>query len=254
MKKIKKINILGVNFAVTNMQYITKYLVNNVHYLRGEYITLSNVHTTVLAHEDGEYCMVQNSAFLALPDGKPLSLIQKIRGYKNARQTAGPDLMEQVWKQTESTDIKHFFYGGSEEAIKKLCKNLKQKYPNLKIVGMISPPFRTLTDEEDKEVIEKINESGADIIWVGLGAPKQEQWMFAHKGKVHALMFGVGAGFDFHAGTVKRAPKWMREHYLEWLYRLFQDPKRLWKRYFITNTKFIFFIFKNLLFRNKNRK
>ncbi len=252
MKKIKTTNILGVNLAVTNMQQITNYLIKNIHNLRGNYITLSNVHTTVLATEDREYRMIQNSAFLALPDGKPISLIQKLCGYKNARQTAGPDLMEKVWKLTENTDIKHFFFGGSEEAIKKLRNNIKQKYPNLKIVGMISPPFRTLTDEEDKGVIKRINESGADIIWVGLGAPKQEHWMYAHKGKVHALMFGVGAGFDFHAGTVKRAPKLIRKLYLEWLYRLFQDPKRLWKRYLTSNVKFIFYILKSALFR-KNK-
>ena len=250
MKRIRYCSILGVNVAVTDMSQITKYILENIHQLKGEYITLSNVHTTVLSYENKNYRMIQNRAFLALPDGSPLSYVQRLRGFQDARQTAGPDLMDRMWQLTENTDIKHYFYGGSPEAIENLKKNLKKKYPNLKIAGMESPPFRKLTEEEDQTAIKRINESGADIVWVGLGAPKQEQWMFNHKGKVNALMFGVGAGFDFHAGTVKRAPKWMREHYLEWLYRLIQDPKRLWKRYIETNAKFVLYLLWNA-FRGK---
>ena len=246
----KYCSILGVNIAVTDMSQIAKYILENIHQIKGEYITLSNVHTTVLSYENKEYRMIQNRAFLALPDGSPLSYVQRLRGFQDARQTAGPDLMDKMWQLTENTDIKHYFYGGSSEAIENLRKNLKKKYPNLKIAGMESPPFRKLTEEEDQTAIKKINESGADIVWVGLGAPKQEQWMYNHKGKVDALMFGVGAGFDFHAGTVKRAPKWMREHYLEWLYRLIQDPKRLWKRYIETNAKFVLYLLWNA-FRGK---
>ena len=250
MNRIKKCSILGVNIAVTDMPHITDYIIDNINELKGEYITLSNVHTTVLSYEDKEYSLIQNRALLALPDGSPLSYVQRLRGYQDARQTAGPDLMDHMWKITENSEIKHYFYGGKPEAIENLRKNLKKKYPNLKIVGMESPPFRKLTEEEDISAIKRINESGADIVWVGLGAPKQEQWMFNHKGKVNALMFGVGAGFDFHAGTVKRAPKWMREHYLEWLYRLIQDPKRLWKRYIETNAKFVLYLLWNA-FRGK---
>lgn len=250
MEKPKQCSILGVNVAVTNMSQIIKYILENIHQLKGEYITLSNVHTTVLSYENKDYRMIQNRAFLALPDGSPLSYVQRLRGFQDARQTAGPDLMDRMWQLTENTDIKHYFYGGSPEAIENLKKNLKKKYPNLKIAGMESPPFRKLTEEEDTAAVKRINESGADIVWVGLGAPKQEQWMYNHKGKVEALMFGVGAGFDFHAGTVKRAPKWMREHYLEWFYRLIQDPKRLWKRYIETNAKFVLYLLWNA-FRGK---
>ena len=252
MIKPTSISILGVNVAITNMSAITEYLLENISILKGEYITLSNVHTTVLAHENMNYRMIQNKAFLALPDGSPLSYVQRLRGYQDARQTAGPDLMDRMWKLTETTNISHYFYGGSPEAVDSLRKNLKNKYPNLKIAGMESPPFRKLTEDEDLAAIKRINESGADIVWVGLGAPKQEQWMYDHKGKVNALMFGVGAGFDFHAGTVKRAPKWMREHYLEWLYRLIQDPKRLWKRYIETNVKFVAYLVGNALIGKKD--
>lgn len=239
MKKPFTNRILGVNIAVTNIQDTVDLIVSQIEELRGEFICLSNVHTTVIAEADEEYRRIQNSAFLALPDGSPLALVQRLRGYKGAEQVAGPDLMPALWKATENTDISHFFYGSTQETIDALSAKLKERYPGVKIAGMISPPFRPLTEEENEEVVRRINDSGASVVWVGLGAPKQERWMYEQKGRIHALMLGVGAGFDFHAGTVKRAPSWMRRHYLEWLYRLTQDPKRLWKRYIKTNGKFI---------------
>ena len=120
-----------------------------------------------------------------------------------------------------------------------LEQKLKERYPHLQIAGMVSPPFRSLSAEEDAAEVEKINASGADIIWVGLGAPKQENWMYDHRDKVRGVMIGVGAGFDYHAGNIKRAPMWMQKLSLEWLYRLMQDPKRLFKRYLVTNTRYL---------------
>lgn len=232
--------ILGVNVAITNMEDMKNLIANHIDELRGQFICLSNVHTTVMAYEDAEYRKIQNSAFVALPDGSPLSFVQRFRGYKDATQVAGPDLMPEIWSVTEHTEISHYFYGSSEETIAALRKRLEKDFPNMKIAGMESPPYRPLTPEEDAEAVKRINESGADIVWVGLGAPKQERWMYEHRDRVNALMLGVGAGFDFHAGTVKRAPMWVRKLYLEWLYRLTQDPKRLWKRYVETNAKFLY--------------
>lgn len=239
MKKPFTNRILGVNIAITNMQDTVKLIVEQIDELQGNFICLSNVHTTVMSQKDEEYRNIQNSAFLALPDGSPLSLVQRLRGYRMAEQVAGPDLMAELWKATENTEISHYFYGSTPETIEALEKNLKKEYPGIKIAGMEAPPFRPLTEAEDAGAVARINQSGAAIVWVGLGAPKQEKWMYEHRGKVNALMLGVGAGFDFHAGTVKRAPAWMRKHYLEWLYRLIQDPKRLWKRYVQTNGKFL---------------
>lgn len=239
MKKPFTNRILGVNIAVTNMQDTIELILSQIDELKGKFICLSNVHTTVMSDQDEEYKKIQNAAFLALPDGSPLALLQRLRGYKGAEQVAGPDLMPALWKATENTGISHYFYGSSQETIDALRAQLQRKYPGLAIAGMEAPPFRPLTEEEDSEAVRKINESGAQIVWVGLGAPKQERWMYEHQSSVNALMLGVGAGFDFHAGTVKRAPAWMRNHYLEWLYRLIQDPKRLWKRYVETNGKFI---------------
>lgn len=239
MKKPFTNRILGVNIAITNMRDTVKLIVEQIGELKGEFICLSNVHTTVMSQKDEEYRKIQNSAFLALPDGSPLSLVQRLRGYRMAEQVAGPDLMPALWKATEKTEISHYFYGSTPETIEALEKKLRKDYPELKIAGMEAPPFRPLTEEEDAQAIQRINDSGAAIVWVGLGAPKQEKWMYEHRGKINAVMLGVGAGFDFHAGTVKRAPAWMRNHYLEWLYRLIQDPKRLWKRYVQTNGKFL---------------
>lgn len=239
MKKPFTNRILGVNIAVTNMQETTNLIVSQIDELKGKFICLSNVHTTVMSDKDEEYRKIQNAAFLALPDGSPLALIQRLRGYKGAEQVAGPDLMPALWKATENTAVSHYFYGSTQETIDALGSRLKAGYPGLEIAGMEAPPFRPLTPEEDEEAVRRINESGASIVWVGLGAPKQERWMYEHQNRINALMLGVGAGFDFHAGTVKRAPGWMRNHYLEWLYRLIQDPGRLWKRYVQTNGKFI---------------
>ena len=239
MKKPFTNRILGVNIAITNMQETVNLIMDHLEDIRGQFICLSNVHTTVMAEKDAEYRKIQNSAFLALPDGSPLALVQRLRGYRSAEQVAGPDLMPALWKATEHTAYSHYFYGSTPETIEALQKNLGSRYPELKIAGMEAPPFRPLTEEEDRQTVERINASGADFVWVGLGAPKQEKWMYEHRGRIHGVMFGVGAGFDFHAGTVKRAPDWMRRHYLECLYRLVQDPKRLWKRYVQTNGKFL---------------
>jgi len=135
--------------------------------------------------------------------------------------------------------LSHFFYGSTEETISLLKENLEKKYPGMDIRGYYSPPFRELTAEEDEEIIRMLNASGADLIWIGLGAPKQEKWMAAHENRLSGVMLGVGAGFNFFAGNIKRAPVWVRKIGMEWLYRLFQDPKRLFKRYFESNIKFI---------------
>lgn len=237
MSTIKTCRILGVNIAVTNMAQTVQYIENNLEELRGKYICVSNVHTTVMAHDNPAYRNVQNSAAIALPDGKPLSVVSRKRGYTEAERVTGPDLMGELFARENG--LKHFFYGDKEETLQILQQKLKEKYPDIQIVGMVSPPFRSLSQEEEKAYIQQINDSGADIIWIGLGAPKQENWMYEHQGMFQGVMVGVGAGFSYHAGLIKRAPEWMQKMSLEWLYRLMQDPVRLFKRYFTTNLKFL---------------
>lgn len=241
---MKTCNILGVNISVTNMNDTVKYIENNLEGLKGNYICVSNVHTTVMSYEDKAYRNIQNSGVMALPDGGPLSVVSRKKGFKEAKRVTGPDLMEEIFKISEEKGYKHYFYGSTEETLDELKTKLIQKYPKLQIVGMFSPPFRKLTEWEDVEITNKINETNANFIWVGLGAPKQEIWMFNHKNKVNGLMLGVGAGFDYHAEKIKRAPKWMQNNNLEWVYRLLQDPRRLYKRYLTTNFKFLRLIYK----------
>ena len=243
--KLKTCYILGVNINVTNMEDTVKVITENLDDIKGDYICVSNVHTTVMSYEDECYRDIQNSGFMALPDGKPLSVISKKRGFSKAERVTGPDLMQEVFKISEEKGYSHYFYGSTQDTLDKLKKKLNEKYPNMKIVGMYSPPFRKLTNKEDREIIGNINKLNPDFIWVGLGAPKQEIWMSKNSNNVNGLMIGVGAGFDYHAGRIKRAPKWMQNISLEWLYRLTQDPKRLFKRYFYTNSKFIIYYLKN---------
>lgn len=246
MNSLKTCNILGVNINVTNMRETVSYINNNLNVLKGNYICVSNVHTTVMAYNDEKYKEIQNSGAMALPDGGPLSVISRKRGFKEAERVTGPDLMGELFLKSEEKGYRHYFYGSTQETLDALKIELMKKYPNLNIVGMYSPPFRKLTKDEDKETIKKINSSNADFIWIGLGAPKQEIWMYEHKDKISGLMIGVGAGFDYHAEKIKRAPIVMQKLSLEWLYRLFQDPKRLFKRYFYTNSKFILEIIKEI--------
>lgn len=238
MENIETCNILGVNVSCVDMKKTINYVSKNIEELSGKYICVSNVHTTIMSYENAEYRNVQNSAIMVLPDGKPLSILAKKRGYQIDRVT-GPDLMEEIFKISGEKKYKHFFYGSTEETLNKLNEKLKEKYPKLEIVGMYSPPFRKLNEQEDTEIIKKINDTNPDFVWIGLGAPKQENWMYEHKDKINGLMIGVGAGFDYHADNIKRAPKWMQKCSLEWLYRLLQDPKRLLSRYFKTNLKFL---------------
>lgn len=245
MKKLKTCNILGVNINVTNMNDTVKVITDNLEDIKGNYICVSNVHTTVMSFENESYRTIQNCGYMALPDGKPLSVVSKKRGWKEAERVTGPDLMAKIFEISQIKGYKHYFYGSTQETLDTLQTKLNNKYPNLNIVGMYSPPFRTLSAEEDQDIIKKINESNADFLWVGLGAPKQEIWMYEHKGIINSIMIGVGAGFDYHAEKIKRAPILMQKLGLEWSYRLIQDPKRLWKRYLTTNIKFIINLINN---------
>lgn len=245
--RIPTCNILGVNIAAIDMEWLVNYLDSNIRLLSGDYICVSNVHTTVTAYEDPAYLKVQNGGIMAIPDGGPLSSVGQKRGFKNMKRTTGPSLMGEIFKISAEKGYRHYFYGSTDETLEKLYAALIDAYPGIQIVGMYSPPFRPMVADEDKAIVERINETKPDFVWVGLGAPKQEKWMAAHQGKVDGLMIGVGAGFDYYAGNIERAPKWMQKSNLEWVYRLLQDPKRLFGRYWHTNTKFIW----NAMIRGK---
>ena len=237
--QIPTCNIMGVNIAAIDMKWLCSYVEKNLYALSGDYICVSNVHTTVTAFENPEYLKIQNSGIMAIPDGGPLSTVGQKRGFKTMKRITGPSFMGEMLKISVQKGYRHYFYGSTEETLKKLQKILIYNYPKLQIVGMYSPPFRPITEDERLDIMKQINESNADFVWVGLGAPKQEKWMANHQGKIKGLMVGVGAGFDYFAGNIDRAPEWMQNNNLEWAFRLLQDPKRLFSRYLHTNTKFI---------------
>lgn len=239
--------ILKTNINVTGMQETLDYIEEQIDALRGRYICVSNVHTTVMAYEDEHYRSVQNSAAMALPDGAPLSKYSRIKGYRDAQRVTGPDLMTALFRISGQKGYRHFFYGSTQQTLDDMRASLQRDYPDMVIAGMVAPPFRPLTENEDREVIRQINDAAADFIWVGLGAPRQEEWMYDHRGKLNAVSVGVGAGFDYMAGHIRRAPRIMQVLCLEWLYRLMQDPRRLWKRYVVTNTKFVWYILRERL-------
>ncbi|MCI5610634.1 MAG: WecB/TagA/CpsF family glycosyltransferase [Roseburia sp.] len=239
MEELQHCEILKTNINVTNMSDTIKYIGEHLDDLRGKYICVSNVHTTVMSYENEEYRKIQNSAAMALPDGAPLSSYSRRKGYKQAQRVTGPDLMLELFAISKEKGYRHYFYGATEETLQSMREVLERDYPGIEIAGMYAPPFRALTPQEDAQIVAKINESRPDFIWIGLGAPKQEEWMYQHMGQLQGVLIGVGAGFDYLAGYIKRAPRWMQRMSLEWLYRLLQDPKRLWRRYFTSNVKFI---------------
>lgn len=238
-KLIPVCRILGVDIAAIDMQWLLDFTQKNIAALSGDYMCVANVHTTVTAFEDASYRDVQNGGIMAIPDGGPLATEGRKRGHAGMQRTTGPSYMAQMLSISAEKGYRHFFYGSTDETLDKLRAALEGKCPGLQVAGMYSPPFRPLTDEEDEQIVRMINDTNADFVWIGLGAPKQEKWMAAHQGRIKGFMVGVGAGFDYYAGNIKRAPMWMQKMNLEWLYRLMQEPKRLFSRYWHTNTRFI---------------
>ena len=234
----RKGNVLGVNYTISTISEAVFYVRHHLERLKGQYICFSNVHTTVMAHDRKDVLEAENSSAFTFTDGAPVARALRHQEESDAIRMAGPDFMKEILISSMDGKTSHYFYGSSEETLNALKSNIEKTYPGVVVKGYYSPPFRELSKEEDEQIIDMINSADADIIWVGLGAPRQEKWMLAHKDKFRGVMVGVGAAFDFHAGTIKRAPKWMQMLSLEWFYRLLQDPGRLFKRYFITNTRF----------------
>ena len=232
-------NIMGVEIAAIDMNWLIEYISENLSALSGDYICVANVHTVVTAYEEPEYRKVQNGGIMAIPDGGPLSSLGRRKGFSDMRRTTGPGLMGEIFTISVSRGYRHFFYGSTEETLGKLRERLEAEHAGIQIAGMYSPPFGAVSVAEDAEIVRLINNAKVDFVWVGLGAPKQEQWMAEHEGKVKGLMIGVGAGFDYFAGNIKRAPEWMQMRNLEWVYRLMQEPGRLFGRYLHTNAVFI---------------
>lgn len=212
-------------------------------------VCICNVHSVVTAKRNIEFRRVLAGADMATPDGVPIAWMLRRLGYSHQQRINGPDLLWRYCSMAELRLESIFLYGSTEATLELLKLRLLAAFPKLIVAGAISPPFRPLTPAEDIEIVEHINASGAGVVFVGLGCPKQEIWMAAHLGRIHAVMVGVGAAFDYHAGVIKRAPQWMQNGGLEWLHRLASEPRRLWRRYLVTNTLFVVWAARQLIFK-----
>ncbi|MEH6542445.1 MAG: WecB/TagA/CpsF family glycosyltransferase [Porticoccaceae bacterium] len=202
------------------------------------------------AFDSPNFCALLNNADLVIPDGKPLSIAQNLLGYKDARQVRGEGLMHALCAVSGEKSINIGFYGGGSQVILDLVKSkLLAQYPEIKITYDFSPPFLDVSDSDEAAVIEQINLSKVDILFLGIGCPKQEMWMAAHKAQLNCVMIGVGAAFDFVAGTKRHAPRWVQNMALEWLFRLCCEPRRLWWRYLKHNPRFVWYFLQQWLFK-----
>lgn len=216
------------------------------HARQSRYVAICNAHVVVTAAQDASYRSVINRADMATPDGTPVAWMLRKLGHKGQQRISGPDVMWALCERCAAKGLPIYCYGSTEATLGLLKQRLNEAFPGLQ-VSVESPPFRALSEQEDAAAVQRINQSGAGLVFVGLGCPKQERWMAEHRGRVQAVMLGVGAAFDFHAGTVSRAPLWMQRNGLEWLHRLCSEPRRLWKRYLVTNTLFVWGAFKQLV-------
>jgi N-acetylglucosaminyldiphosphoundecaprenol N-acetyl-beta-D-mannosaminyltransferase len=223
--------IMGIHFDLVDHRNAFEQTINWKESGERKFVTMMNPHSVLLCRRTPEMSDAIKKAGLVLPDGTGIIWASNILGYQHRGRVTGPKLMLKICDWGREKGLRHFFCGGKEGVADKLAANLSSKYTGLQVAGTYSPPFRQLSHEEDRIITDEINAAKPDILWVGLGAPKQEKWMADHLGRVNAAaMIGVGAAFDFHSGNIKWAPKWIRRLGLEWAHRLAQNPKRMWRR------------------------
>jgi N-acetylglucosaminyldiphosphoundecaprenol N-acetyl-beta-D-mannosaminyltransferase len=243
MSNLPRVNILGVGInAITMSQALTE-ISTWVDHHSPHYVAVCTVHTVMECQRSSLVRQAINEAGLATPDGMPLVWLGKWLSRLEVNRVYGPDLMLALCELSVKRGYTHYFYGGAAGVAEQLARRLQQRFPGLNIVGACSPPFRTQMSKEEPELLRQINQARPDIIWVGLGTPKQDLWMATHRPLLSApVLIGIGAAFDFHTGRVPQAPPWMQHNGLEWLFRLWQEPHRLWYRYLVYNPLFILLI------------
>lgn len=238
-----------ISLDITSQPY-SKFIDDSLNFALGfvsSYVCVANVHMLVEASLDVSFSNIVNGADLVTPDGVPLAKSIAILYGINQDRVAGMDLLPDLLSSSEKNGIKVFFFGGTEAMLNNTMKFCKNNYPQLKIAGSISPPFRPLIPQEEEDFVREINESGAGFVFVALGCPKQEKWMASMKGRINACMIGIGGALPVLIGMQKRAPIWMQNNGLEWAYRLYQEPRRLFGRYFRTNTIFIYLFIREFI-------
>lgn len=242
MVSLPTTDIFGIPYVSSNLEVACSHWVCEAQNTeRPLLVAHSDVHVLTRALSEADYGAGVRSFDYICPDGMPIVWLMRRKGAA-ANRLYGPDVMETMWDMGRAAGLKHFLLGGTEEAIGLLKSNLEKRYPGAEVAGHYCPPMPPWPEGEDERMLAAIRESGAHCVWVGLGCPKQERWLFEHRAQLPAgLYFGVGAAFNFHAGLVQQAPAWVRSHGLEWLYRLCKEPRRLFKRYLVHNTRFIWY-------------
>jgi N-acetylglucosaminyldiphosphoundecaprenol N-acetyl-beta-D-mannosaminyltransferase len=237
---IPRVDVLGVGVSAIDMDAALEEIAAWVEHGEHHYVCVTGVHGVMESQRDAELKRIHNDSGLTTPDGMPMVWAGRRAGAVGMSRVYGPDLMLALAERAAAEGWRSFFYGGKDGVADLLVTRLQERYPAFRSVGTYSPPFRPLTPDEDDAIVERINASGAELVWVGLSTPKQERWMDAHVGRLDAAaLLGVGAAFDIHAGTLPQAPGWMQRHGLEWLYRMIREPRRLWRRYAYNNPRFI---------------
>ena len=227
-----RVDILGVGVSPINLDDAIATIERWISERSRNYVCIRDVHGVMESRRDQRLRSIHNEAGMVTPDGMPLVWLLRLLGKRNVDRVYGPDLMRKMTAVSSLRGYRQFYYGGAEGVADKLKQALLNAHPNLEVAGTLCPPFRALTPDEDQADIDAINMARPDIIWVGLSTPKQEFWMANHLGRIEApVMIGVGAAFDFLAGTKRQAPRWMQRNGLEWLFRLCSEPRRLWRRY-----------------------
>lgn len=236
----RRVDVLGVAISAITIPEAVAEIERRVHDRDPGYVTLTGVHGVMECREDRELTRIHNDAALTCPDGMPMVWAARYAGYRECERVYGPDLMLAVCEHSVSRGWRHFFYGAGPGVAVELADRLRVRFPGLVVAGTFTPPFGDLTREETASIAEVIDDASPDLVWVGLSTPKQERWMAAMRPMLDApLLLGVGAAFDFHAGRVPQAPRWMQRNGLEWAYRLGREPRRLWRRYLRNNPRFV---------------
>ena len=254
-KGMEHVNVCDVNVSSVNLDSACRVIDQWIQEGHKTYVCVAPASTIVDCCCDEQYRRVVNEAGMVTPDGMPVVWAGKLKGGKHIARTYGPDLMLALCAFGEERGYRHFFYGGIPQNCDALEKRLKERFSSIKVAGRISPPYRNVGAMESNDVISQINAAKPDILWIGLGSPKQDFWMHQHRAQLDVpVMIGVGAAFDFLAGTKRQAPRWMRNSGLEWLFRLCCEPKRLWRRYLIGNAQFLYFLAKDFFSMHKVNK
>lgn len=248
-------NVLNVPIGVLTMdgavQQVNRWIAESP---RARLITFANVHMLVEAQLRPEFKRALHEVDLNLPDGAPVFWLARSSAGERVEKIAGPSFMEHFLEQSSALGHKHFFYGGAPGVAHEAESRVRRLHPGIQMVGSLSPPFRALTDHEAEEVVTTINESGAEVLWVGLGCPKQEQWILDFRDRLHVkVMLAVGQALNITAGQNRRCPPVLTAMGAEWVYRLFREPRRLWKRYLVTNTLFLLFMLQQKLQQVRGR-